>query len=306
MQIKIPYIHYMNYARHALILSGILTVLCLLLMIFRGFNFGLDFTGGATIELQYTEAADIPDVRKTVNQILPEATVLQYGSARDVQIRFADDGRGSIDNLMQEVVTTIKARYPDVKINGQSKIGGQYKSELIEKGITALVLSCVGLVIYLAVRFEMKFAIGAVLSQLHDVIATAAMFSLAGWTMDLTVLAALLAVLGYSVNDTVVVYDRIRENFLKTPHKTAKEVINDSINQTMARTIVTGLTTALAVISLLLFGGSTLFGFSAAMLVGIVFGSYSSIFVASAIALKLGVSPQDLMPKEKAPLDDLP
>ena len=179
-------------------------------------------------------------------------------------------------------------------------------TKLIEKGLTALILASIGMVIYLGIRFEWKFAFGAVLAQLHDVIVTAGLFALTQWTFDLTVLAAILAVLGYSVNDTVVVYDRCRENFRKMHDKTPTQVIDISINQTLARTLVTSLTTMLAVVSLLLFGGATLFGFAAAMIFGIVFGTYSSIFVASAIVDSMGVKHEDLLPRAKQQIDDLP
>ena len=306
MQIKLPFIPFMRYRRHGLLFSLVLTVSCLLLIFVRGFNFGLEFTGGATIELEYPQAAELTEIRAQVESIYPEASVIQYGSAHEVQIRFAEKEGISTDKMMENLVSTLRASTPDVKLLGQSKIGGQYKTELIEKGTTALVLASLGMVIYLGLRFEWKFAVGAVVAQLHDVIVTAALFALTQWTFDLTVLAAILAVLGYSVNDTVVVYDRIRENFRKMPEKQAREIIDISINQTLARTMVTSLTTMLAVVALLFFGGSTLFGFAAAMIFGIIFGTYSSIFVASALVDRMGVTHEDLLPRAKKQIDELP
>lgn len=306
MKIQVPYFSYMRYSRYGLIFSSVLTLACIILIAVRGFNYGLEFTGGATIELQYPQAVSIPEVRQQVQAINSQATVIQYGSARDVQVRFAEAGGTNSDQMMNDIVQAVRAADPQVKLMGQSKIGGQYKTELVEKGLTALALSCLGMIFYLSIRFEWKFALGAVLAQLHDVIITAAVFSLMQWTFDLNVLAALLAVLGYSVNDTVVVYDRIRENFRKLPSENPGEVINQSITQTMARTIVTSFTTILAVLSLLLFGGETLFGFAAAMIIGIFFGTYSSIFVASALAHQMGVKQEDMLPKTKEQLDDLP
>ncbi|MDO5090630.1 MAG: protein translocase subunit SecF [Cardiobacteriaceae bacterium] len=306
MQIKLPFIPFMKYRRQGMWFSLCLTVACLILIVVRGFNFGLEFTGGATIELEYPQAADIAAIRGKVEAVYPEASVIQYGSSREVQIRFAEKEGVSTDAMMQELVATLQADAPEAKLLSQSKIGGQYKEELIEKGLTAFVLASLGMVIYLGIRFEWKFAFGAVLAQLHDVIVTAGLFALTQWTFDLTVLAALLAVLGYSVNDTVVVYDRIRENFRKLHDKTPTEVIDISINQTLARTLVTSLTTMLAVVSLVVFGGATLFGFAAAMIFGIVFGTYSSIFVASALVDAMGVKHEDLLPRAKQQIDELP
>ncbi|SUO95563.1 protein translocase subunit SecF [Suttonella ornithocola] len=306
MRIRLPQLHFMKYSHHGLYFSLILTIVSILLIIFRGFNFGLEFTGGATIELQFAQTVSIPDIRAEVVKVNPNATVIQYGSSKDVQISFGEKKGEDTDELMNDIVSAVKASHPDVKLMGQSKIGGQYKSELIEKGITALALSCIGLIIYLGLRFEWKFAIGAVAAQLHDVIVTAGIFSLTQWTFDLNVLAALLAILGYSVNDTVVVYDRIRENLRALPAVAPNDVIDMSINQTMARTIVTSFTTFLAVLALLLFGGETLFGFAAAMIFGIAFGTYSSVFVASALVSNMHLKHEDLIPKSKQQLDDLP
>lgn len=306
MQIKLPFIPFMQYRRQGMWLSLVLTVSCLVLIAVRGFNFGLEFTGGATIELEYPQAAQVPEIRAAVEKIHPEASVIQYGSSREVQIRFAEKEGVSTDQMMGDIVSALKAATPDVKLLSQSKIGGQYKSELIEKGTTALVLASLGMMIYLGLRFEWKFALGAVLAQLHDVIVTAGLFALTQWTFDLTVLAAILAVLGYSVNDTVVVYDRIRENFRKMPEKKPTNIIDISINQTLSRTLVTSLTTMMAVVALLFFGGSSLFGFAAAMIFGIVFGTYSSIFVASALVDAMGVKHEDLLPRAKQQIDELP
>ncbi|UJF24673.1 protein translocase subunit SecF [Suttonella sp. R2A3] len=296
----------MNHANKGLWFSLALTTTCVVLIFLRGFNFGLEFTGGATIELNYPQVANIAEIRQTVDQIHPDASVVQYGSSRDVQIRFAEKEGISSDDMMGDIVAELRSAEPEVRLVGQSKIGGQYKTELIEKGITAFIFATIGMILYLSLRFEWKFAVGAVLAQVHDVIVTAGLFALTQWTFDLTVLAALLAVLGYSVNDTVVVYDRIRENFRNHGNETPRSLIDLSINQTLARTVVTGLTTLLAVVALLIFGGETLFGFSAAMIFGVVFGTYSSIFVASSLVDRLGVKHVDLLPKEKEAVDELP
>lgn len=306
MQIKLPFIRFMDYSKKGLYFSAILTGFALLFMIFRGFNFGLELTGGATIELQYRQSADIDHLRTVVEKIHPEASVIQYGSSQDVQIRFKELPEISTDDMMVKITEALRADNAEFELVGQAKIGGQYREELVEKGLMALLLSSIGMVIYLGLRFEWKFALGAVVSQLHDVIITAFFFSLFQWTFDLTVLGALLAVLGYSVNDTVVVYDRIRENFLKMAHKSPQILIDEAINQTLARTSITSLTTLLSVIALLVFGGSALANFAIALIIGIIFGTYSSIFVASSLVHEMGVRHEDLLPKERAPIDDLP
>ena len=306
MRFTFPKLPFMRYSRHGLLFSLVLSILSIVLITFRGFNFGLEFTGGATLELQFAQAVNIAEVREEIAGIHDKANVIQYGSAHDVQISFGEVQGKSTDAMMAEMLGTLKGKYPEVKLIGQAKVGGQYREELIEKGITALLLSCIGMIVYLSMRFEWKFAIGAVAAQMHDVLVVAALFSLMQWTFDLNVLAALLAVLGYSVNDTVVLYDRIRENLKKLPAQTPEEVIDISIQQTMMRTFVTSLTTMLSVFALLCLGGETLFGFAAAMIVGIVFGTYSSIFVATAIVKTMQLKHEDLLPKARRQIDDLP
>ncbi len=306
MRFRIPSFKFMRYSKKGLYFSLALTVCSILLILIRGFNFGLEFTGGATIELQFAQPISVAEVREEIAEVNSKANVIQYGSSHDMQISFGEQKGQNTDKMMADIVRMVRAKHADVKLMGQAKVSGQYRTELIEKGITALALSCLGMIIYLGIRFEWKFAIGAVTAQMHDVVITAAIFSLTQWTFDLNVLAALLAVLGYSVNDTVVLYDRVRENLRKLPATTPTDVIDLSINQTMARTIVTSLTTALSVIALLLFGGETLFGFAAAMIIGIVFGTYSSIFVASALVNQMNLKHEDLMPKTREQIDDLP
>lgn len=306
MRVSFPKLPFMRYSRHGLLFSLFLSIVALLLIVFRGFNFGLEFTGGATLDLQFAQAVNIADVREEIASINEKASVIQYGSASDVQISFGEVQGKNTDDMMTEMVAAIAKAHPDVKLVSQAKVGGQYREELIEKGITALLLSCVGMIIYLTMRFEWKFAVGAVASQMHDVIVVAMLFSLTQWTFDLNVLAALLAVLGYSVNDTVVLYDRIRENMKKMPNETPEEIIDISIQQTMMRTFVTSFTTMLSVVALLFLGGETLFGFAAAMIIGIIFGTYSSIFVATALVKTMNLKHEDLLPKVRQQIDDLP
>lgn len=306
MHLRLPYFHFMRHSKGGLIFSLILSLSALLLITLRGFNFGLELTGGATIELHYAQTADIQRIRDLIQPIHPDASVIQYGSSQDVQIRFTEREGMNTDDLMRSMTEALRADNQDFILAGQAKIGGQYREELVEKGIAALLLSSLGMVIYLSLRFEWKFAVGAVLAQLHDVLVTAAFFSLMQWTFDLTVLAALLAVLGYSVNDTVVVYDRIRENFRLMPNDAPETVIDSAINQTLARTSITSITTLLAVLTLAIFGGATLFSFAIAMMIGVLFGTYSSIFVAGSLVYALGVSARDLMPKTREDIDDLP
>lgn len=306
MRIKIPQMNVMRLTWPALAMSLLLCLISIGAVVVNGLNLGLEFTGGSTIEVQYAEAADTGHVRSVVQTVHPDANVVQYGSSRDLQIRFADLEGEDSTQTSEKIITALQADQPSMRVQGQSRIGGQYKEELLEKGMLALVFACLGILVYIALRFEKKFALAAVVSQVHDVLITLGAFALFQWQFDLTVVAALLAILGYSVNDTVVVFDRIRENFVKLPSRTPYEVINISICQTLARTIVTSLTTLLAVIALLLFGGQTMHGFSVAMCIGIVFGTYSSIYVASGLAYKLGIRHADMLPKEKKLIDDLP
>ncbi len=275
----------------------------------RTLNFGIDFTGGVLLEVGYPEAADIANIR----QILGDAgfanmQVNTFGPLTDVQIRLPPQPGEDADAIRDSMRSILAADNPEVDLRGVAIVSSQVGEELTEQGGLAMIFALLMIFAYVMFRFQWKFAAGAVAALAHDVIVTVGFFSVFGFTFDLTVVAAVLAVIGYSLNDTVVAFDRIRENFIALRGVSAEEAMNISINEMLARTIITGVTTLLVLVALLVLGGETVRPFSIALIVGIVVGTYSSIWTASATALMLDVSAQDLMPPEADPdmLDDLP
>ncbi|MEE9322067.1 MAG: protein translocase subunit SecF [Granulosicoccus sp.] len=293
---------FMGKHRLAMVISGTLVVLALAAILIRGLNFGVDFTGGYTIEVQYQEAPDLNLIRKTlVDAELPESLVQTFGSSTQVLIRMApgEQGSSSADistNVLRALTPTSEN---PIEMRRVEFVGPQVGEELREKGGLAVLAALFAIVVYIWLRFEKKFSIGSVMALVHDVIITVGFFALFQIEFDLTILAALLAVIGYSLNDTIVVFDRIRENFRLMRSGTPAEVINGSINQTLSRTVITSMTTLLVLASLFLFGGKIINGFSLALIIGVIVGTYSSIFVASLAVHALGISKEDLMPVEK-------
>ena len=285
-------------------ISGALMVIALLAILLRGLNFGVDFTGGYTIEVGYPDSADLTSVRQTlVDANLPDAAVQAFGTSRDVLIRMApkEGIDGSI--LRDEVLGALRAVDAGVEMRRVEFVGPQVGEELREKGGIAILTALFFIVVYIWFRFEKKFSIGSVAALVHDVLLTVGIFALFQIEFDLTILAAILAVIGYSLNDTIVVFDRIRENFRAMRKGTPAEVINKSINQTLSRTVITSLTTLLVLMALFLFGGKIINGFALALIIGVLVGTYSSIFIASALTLYLGITKEDLMPVEKEGAD---
>jgi preprotein translocase subunit SecF len=277
----------------------------------QGLNFGLDFTGGTVIEVGYKEPVQLPDIRAALAKGgFNEATVQHFGSSRDILIRLAPKDQSEStaavsDRVFRALSTDAKGQ---VDLRRAEFVGPQVGAELAESGGLAVLYSLIGILIYVWLRFEWRFSVGAIIATIHDTIVTVSVFSVFRIEFDLTVLAAVLAVIGYSLNDTVVIFDRIRENFRKIRKGSVIEVVNQSINETMSRTIITSGTTLIVVLALFLFGGQVIHGFALAMLVGIAVGTYSSIYVASSAAVMLGISRADLMPakKEGARLDSMP
>ncbi len=263
----------------------------------KGLNYGIDFTGGTKMELVYPSAVDITDVRNTlVEEGYPEAVAQLFGSNNDVLIRIPISENNSSAQVSTEIVSLLGNRVgADLEVKSVEFVGPQFGQELFEKGILALVYALIGVMIYVAFRFEWKFSLGSVTALIHDIIITVGMFSLLGLEFTLPVLAALLAVIGYSLNDTIVVFDRIRENFRKLRETETEETMNVSINQTLPRTILTSLTTLLVLTALYVYGGDALTGFAATLIIGVLIGTYSSIFVASPTVLALGAKAEDLM-----------
>lgn len=299
----------MGKRRIAAWLSGISSVVIVVLFFIQGLNYGIDFTGGTIVEFGYTEAADLGEVRSILGQSEFSHAVVQYfGTASDVLIRIPPvEGMNSAD-ISNKLIQLLGKTGKSIEVRRVEFVGPQVGDELKEDGGLAMIYALLGILIYVAVRFQTRFAIGAVVATIHDVIITMGFFVITRMEFDLTVLAAVLAVIGYSLNDTVVVFDRIRENFHKLRKATPVEVMNVSLNETLSRTIMTGLTTLLVLVALFVFGGEILIGFSSALIVGVLIGTYSSIYIASPVTLALGVSKQDLMPvvKEGAELDNRP
>jgi preprotein translocase subunit SecF len=293
-------IDFMGQRRITVALSVIVILVSLVLLATRGLSFGIDFTGGTVIEVGYPQAVDLGEMRgKLAAAGFGDAQVQHFGTARDVLIRLAPREERNSAQLSEEVMAVLQAGDSGVELRRQEFVGPQVGRELTEQGGLAMLYTLIGILIYVALRFEYRFSVGAVAALVHDVIVILGVFSLFRIDFDLTVLAALLAVIGYSLNDTIVVFDRIRENFRKLRKGTSIQVVNISINQTLSRTIITGLTTILVLLALYLLGGEVIRSFALALLLGVVVGTYSSIYVASLAALAMGVSKQDLMAVKK-------
>ncbi|KXX64159.1 protein translocase subunit SecF [Marichromatium gracile] len=296
-------IDFMGMRRAAAIVSGAVLVIALLSMLLRGFDFGLDFTGGTVIEVGYetpTELAEVTGALEAGGFV--GATVQHFGSRQDVLIRLApgSDDEGASAQLSDRVFQALSAAAAgEVDLRRVEFVGPQVGEELREQGGLAVLFSLIGILIYVALRFEWRFAVGSVVALVHDVIVVLGVFSLFQISFDLTVLAAVLAVIGYSLNDTIVVFDRVRENFRKMRKGTVTEIINASIGQTLSRTVVTSCTTLLVLVALYMLGGEVISGFSLALIIGVVVGTYSSIYVATAAVVWMGLNKTDLLPPEK-------
>ena len=293
-----------------MIFSGMLMIISIVSLATRGLQMGIDFTGGTLIEIGYQKAADLTVLRNTLDEAgFSDATVQNFGTAKDVLIRLKlHEGVSSAD-LSSKVLEAInKTTAEPASVRRVEFVGPQVGDDLAEDGFLALLYSTICILIYIAWRFEWKFSVGAVLATIHDVVVTLGLFSILGLEFDLTVLAAVLALIGYSLNDTIVVYDRIRENFRLMRNKSTEEIMNISVNVTLSRTIMTSLTVILVLVSLFFLGGEIIHNFSIVLLFGVFFGTYSSIFIASPMALLLGISPEDLMipVKEGAEIDHRP
>jgi preprotein translocase subunit SecF len=295
-------IDFLGKRRIAGIISGVLMVVCLLSIVFRGFNFGLDFTGGTVIELGYEQPVEATDVSAALaGEGISDATVQYFGSNRDILIRIApQEGEEASAALSDRVYQLLSASADGaIDLRRVEFVGPQVGEELREQGGLAVLFALIGILIYVALRFEWRFAVGAVAALMHDVVFTLGFFSVFFIPFDLTVLAAVLAVIGYSLNDTIVIFDRIRENFRKMRKGTVIEISNRSVNQTLSRTIITSGTTLLVLLALYFLGGEAIAGFSLALIIGVVVGTYSTIYIATAAAVWLGISKSDLMPPEK-------
>jgi preprotein translocase subunit SecF len=291
------------FMRHALVFNVISMITFLLAVFFlatKGLNFGVDFTGGTVMEVNYPQTADLQKIRSLVEQSgYADVTVQNFGGSRDVLIRLPAKAEAGGDKLAQAVMEILHHADPDAQLRRTEFIGPQVGRELVENGGLALLFVSIGIVVYLWFRFEWKFGIAAIIANLHDVVIILGFFAFFQWDFSLTVLAAVLAILGYSVNESVVVFDRIRENFRMMRTASVPQIIDNAITRTMSRTIITHGCTQLAVLSMLAFGGETLHYFALALTIGILFGIYSSVLVASPIVMWLGISRKDMMPARK-------
>jgi len=296
----------MSYRRLSAIISILTFVLAVSFLGLKGLNLGVDFTGGTIMEVKYAEQANIQSIRNTLAEInLQDAQVQNFGTAKDVLIRLPLRNDLSIAELSEKVLASLKEKNSSVEIMRVESVGAQIGEELYEDGALAILFVCLGIVLYLSFRFEWRFAIAAIIANMHDVIIILGFFALFQWEFNLTVLAAVLAVLGYSVNESVVVFDRVRENFRRMRKSKVEDVINNAITRTMSRTIMTHLSTQTVVISMLIFGGEILNNFALALTIGILFGIYSSIMVGCPLAMWLGTNQSNLArtedPKKKEP-----
>ena len=302
-------IDFMGKRRLALVFSIVAMLVAIGAIALRGLNLGIDFTGGTLIEVAYQQDVDIAEVRKVLAEGgIQHFSVQQFGTPRDVLIRLQQQ-EGEDNKRLSEHVFELLSRAADgkVELRRVEFVGPQVGKELTEDGALAVLVALMAILIYVALRFEWRFAVGSVIALVHDVLFTLGLFALLQIEFDLTVLAAVLAVIGYSLNDTIVVFDRVRENFRKLRKGTPEEIINISLNQTLSRTLMTSFTTILVLLALFFLGGEIIHAFAFALLVGILIGTYSSIYVASTAALMLGVSKADLMPvKKEGAVDDMP
>lgn len=289
-------INFMAHRKIALIISAVLLLGSIAGLYIKGLNFGIDFTGGTIIEVGYQEPANIERIRGTLQGGgFGEAVVQNFGSAEEVLIRIAPKEGMNSATLSNQVMDVLATTESGMELRRVEFVGPQVGEELTEDGALAVLYALIGILIYVALRFEYRFSMGSVAALVHDVVLTLGVFAWTGAQFDLTVLAALLAVIGYSLNDTIVVFDRVRENFRTVREGSPVEVTNLAVNQMMARTLMTSLTTLLVLFALFFLGGEIIHNFALALIIGVVVGTYSSIYIASGVALAMGVSKEDLM-----------
>lgn len=302
-------INFMGMRKLAVGFSVLLLVISIGSLITKGLNLGLDFTGGTLVEVAYPESVEPESVRKLLNDAGYKDPIVQhFGTSKEIMVRLAPQKGMDKDKVGDNVIKLLQADTAGVVKQRVQFIGPQIGEELREDGGLAMLYALIGILIYVALRFELRFSGGAIFALVHDVVITLGAFSVTQIEFDLTVLAAILAIIGYSLNDTIVVFDRVRENFRKFLKQKPEQVINTSINDTLSRTIVTSLTTLVVLIALFYFGGKVIHGFALAMIVGVVIGTYSSIYIASSSLLIMGVTKEALLPPEKEndELDELP
>ena len=294
--LNIPVIDFVGKRKYAMIFSAILLIASIASISFQGLKFGIDFTGGTLIELGYEKTADLEDIRLKLSEgDFKGANVQYFGSDTEVLIQL-EPQKVSSAKLSSSIIRMLG---DGIDVRRVEFVGPKVGEELTNDGGLAMLYALIGILIYVAFRFEYRFALGSIAALVHDVIITLGIFSILQIEFDLTVLAAILAVIGYSLNDTIVVFDRIRENFLSTRQVEAEPIINEALNQTLSRTLMTSLTTLLVLLALFYLGGEVIHSFAGALLIGVIIGTYSSIYVASSMILAMGISKEDMLPSEK-------
>ncbi len=306
---KVTNIDFIGQQRTAIILSLIIIFCSIVLLFTKGLNFGLDFTGGTLVELGYAESADLDQVRSLLqNSEFSGAVIQNFGSSQEVLIRLAPVAELDSAEVGNKILALLQQGGQQIEMRRIEFVGAQVGEEFAESGAIATLLAILGILAYVSVRFQARFAVGAIVALVHDVMITFGFFSLTQMSFDLAALAAVLTVIGYSLNDTIVVYDRIRDNFRLMRNSSVVQVFNVSLNQTLSRTVMTGVTTLLVLGTLFFLGGESLHAFSTILILGIVIGTFSSVYIASPVTIYLGISRKDLMPVEKegAELPDRP
>ncbi len=303
-------IDFLGKRKIALIFSSLLIIAAIGSLVMNGLKLGIDFTGGTLVEVGYKQAADLSELRSAIDEAgFSDATVQNFGTTKDVLIRLKPQEGVSNAELSDQILAVVnRDSATSADIRRVEFVGPQVGDELTEDGGLAMLYSMFGILIYVAWRFEHKFSLGSVAALIHDVVITLGVFSVFQMEFDLTVLAAILAVIGYSLNDTIVVYDRIRENFRNLRKDSSENIMNISLNQTLSRTLMTSITTALVLVALAFLGGEIIHNFAVALLIGVGIGTYSSIYVASPVVLALGITKEDLMlpVKEGEDIDHMP
>ncbi|PXV58290.1 protein translocase subunit secF [Dyella jiangningensis] len=303
-------VNFLGMRKFSVGIAVLLMLASIALIAVKGLNYGLDFTGGVSLVMEYDQPVQVGEVRDALEKGgMEHALVQSLGGTKEVSIRLqpkddpnsgvANGGKVNLDKIAEDVTKTLQAARPDAKLKSRDYVGSAVGEELRSDGIVAAIVVVLGIGLYLGIRFEWRFAVAAIVTEAHDALVTVGIFALVQREFDLTVLASVLAVIGYSINDKVVVFDRVRELFRLARKAEPEEILNRSINNTLSRTIITALFTAITMAALYFFGGPAVHGFAITMLIGILVGTLSSIFVASPILLWLGVSKQDLMPKTK-------
>ncbi|MDX1837321.1 protein translocase subunit SecF [Legionella taurinensis] len=296
-------VDFMGARKWTALLSALIFIVSIAALLINGLNWGLDFTGGTQIEVTYTDAADLTAIRENLYQAgFKEAQVVSYGTSKDVLISIGPKA----DMEQSELVDKVMSALPGATKQRVDFVGPQVGEELATKGALAIIVSLLATMIYIAMRFEYRLAVSSAVALIHDPVLILGVFAMFGIEFDLKALAGLLAVIGYSLNDTIVVFDRVRENFIKIRRASPLEIMNISINQTLSRTIMTSVLTLFVVVALFVYGGETIRGFSLALIIGIVVGTYSSIYVAGALAVVMGLDRKDFLPNQRKEIDDRP